>query len=148
MEQYNPSGEKFDPNLHQAMFEVPDPTKEAGMVAIVTKVGRQGGHGGGRSGHVWPLQRTGRARDAGALVGAVAPTLPHWTSLYMPPTPPNSEATKCTTASCGPPRSACTRRREGSGSRVGCGGSPVFRQRQLQARLKNGRALPILLSGM
>lgn len=39
VEQYNPAGEKFDPNLHQAMFEVPDPTKEAGTVAVVTKRG-------------------------------------------------------------------------------------------------------------
>jgi molecular chaperone GrpE len=38
VEQYNPAGEKFDPNLHQAMFEVPDGTKEAGLVAVVTKV--------------------------------------------------------------------------------------------------------------
>jgi len=38
VETYNPANEKFDPNLHQAMFEVPDPTKEAGVVAVVTKV--------------------------------------------------------------------------------------------------------------
>ena len=38
VEQYDPAGEKFDPNLHQAMFEVPDATKEAGVVAVVTKV--------------------------------------------------------------------------------------------------------------
>ncbi|KAI8477514.1 MAG: mitochondrial grpE-type co-chaperone of the HSP70 system [Monoraphidium minutum] len=37
--QYNPEGEKFDPNLHQAMFEVPDASKEPGMVAAVTKRG-------------------------------------------------------------------------------------------------------------
>ncbi len=39
VEQYNPAGEKFDPNLHQAMFEVPDGSKEAGVVAAVTKRG-------------------------------------------------------------------------------------------------------------
>ncbi len=38
VEQYNPVGDKFDPNLHSALFEVPDPSKEAGYVAIVTKV--------------------------------------------------------------------------------------------------------------
>jgi hypothetical protein len=38
VEQYNPLGDPFDPNRHMAMFEVPDPTKEAGTVAIVTKV--------------------------------------------------------------------------------------------------------------
>lgn len=40
VEQYNPDGDKFDPNLHQAMFEVPDASKEAGMIAVVTKVRR------------------------------------------------------------------------------------------------------------
>jgi molecular chaperone GrpE len=38
VEQYNPLGDPFDPNRHMAMFEVPDPTKEAGTVAVVTKV--------------------------------------------------------------------------------------------------------------
>ena len=36
---YDPVGEKFDPNLHNALFEVPDATKEPGTVAIVIKVG-------------------------------------------------------------------------------------------------------------
>mmetsp|Transcript_9092 Transcript_9092/g.23108 ORF Transcript_9092/g.23108 Transcript_9092/m.23108 type:complete len:232 (-) Transcript_9092:211-906(-) len=35
----NPLGEKFDPNLHEALFEMPDPTKEAGMVGNVMSVG-------------------------------------------------------------------------------------------------------------
>lgn len=39
VEQYNPLGEKFDPNFHNALFEVPDGTKEVGHVAVVTKVG-------------------------------------------------------------------------------------------------------------
>ncbi|GBF88541.1 grpE mitochondrial-like [Raphidocelis subcapitata] len=39
VEQYNPAGEKFDPNLHSAMFEVPDATKEAGVIAMVSKRG-------------------------------------------------------------------------------------------------------------
>lgn len=39
VEQFDPTGSKFDPNLHNAMFEVPDPSKEAGTVAVVTKVG-------------------------------------------------------------------------------------------------------------
>lgn len=42
VQQFNPEGEKFDPNMHQAMFEVPDGSKEAGMVAVVTKVGGYG----------------------------------------------------------------------------------------------------------
>lgn len=39
VEQYDPTGEAFDPNLHQAMFELEDPEKEPGTVAMVTKKG-------------------------------------------------------------------------------------------------------------
>jgi|GEM_PF-169904 len=35
----NPHGEKFDPNLHQAMFEAPDPSKPAGTVLEVVATG-------------------------------------------------------------------------------------------------------------
>jgi molecular chaperone GrpE len=38
VEQFNPLGDKFDPNLHNALFEVPDGSKEAGIVAVTTKV--------------------------------------------------------------------------------------------------------------
>jgi hypothetical protein len=38
VEQYNPVGEKFNPNMHSALFEVPDASKEPGIVAVVTKV--------------------------------------------------------------------------------------------------------------
>jgi molecular chaperone GrpE len=37
--QFSPQGEKFDPNLHQAMFEVPDPTVPAGFVVQVMQPG-------------------------------------------------------------------------------------------------------------
>jgi molecular chaperone GrpE len=37
--QFSPHGEKFDPNLHQAMFEVPDPTVPAGSVVQVVQPG-------------------------------------------------------------------------------------------------------------
>lgn len=36
---FEPKGEKFDPNLHQAMYEVPDPALPAGMVAQVIQAG-------------------------------------------------------------------------------------------------------------
>ena len=36
---FEPLGEKFDPNLHQAMFELPDPTRPAGTVAQVVQPG-------------------------------------------------------------------------------------------------------------
>lgn len=39
VERYDPAGEKFDPNLHSALFEVPDGTKDPGVVAVVTKKG-------------------------------------------------------------------------------------------------------------
>jgi len=37
--QFAPQNEKFDPNLHQAMFEVPDPTVPAGSVVQVVQPG-------------------------------------------------------------------------------------------------------------
>jgi molecular chaperone GrpE len=37
--QFSPRGEKFDPNVHQAMFEVPDPAVPAGSVVEVVQPG-------------------------------------------------------------------------------------------------------------
>jgi molecular chaperone GrpE len=37
--QINPMGEKFDPNLHQAMFEAPDPSLPNGHVMNVAQIG-------------------------------------------------------------------------------------------------------------
>ena len=34
-----PKGQKFDPNMHQAMFEMPDPSMPAGMVTQVVQPG-------------------------------------------------------------------------------------------------------------
>ncbi|KAI9208497.1 grpE protein-like protein 1 [Polychytrium aggregatum] len=39
VERFSPLGEKFDPNHHQAMFQVPVPNKEPGTVLEVTKPG-------------------------------------------------------------------------------------------------------------
>ncbi len=39
MRQFSPQGAKFDPNLHQAMFEVPDATVPAGSVVQVVQPG-------------------------------------------------------------------------------------------------------------
>jgi molecular chaperone GrpE len=39
IKKFEPLGEKFDPNLHQAMFEVPDPAVPPGMVAQVVQAG-------------------------------------------------------------------------------------------------------------
>src|ERR1700727_3632354 len=37
--QFSPRGEKFDPNVHQAMYEVPDPAVPAGSVVQVMQPG-------------------------------------------------------------------------------------------------------------
>lgn len=37
LKRINPLGEKFDPNFHEAMFEVEDSEKEAGTVAHVAQ---------------------------------------------------------------------------------------------------------------
>ena len=39
VKRFEPAGEKFDPNLHQAMYEVPDPSVPAGTVAQVVQPG-------------------------------------------------------------------------------------------------------------
>ncbi len=39
VKKFSPMGEKFDPNLHQAMFELPDPSVPAGTVAQVVQPG-------------------------------------------------------------------------------------------------------------
>src|SRR5260370_40980067 len=36
---FEPLGEKFDPNLHQAMYEIPDASRPAGTVAQVVQPG-------------------------------------------------------------------------------------------------------------
>jgi molecular chaperone GrpE len=39
VKKFDPSGEKFDPNFQQAMYEVPDPTVPAGTVVQVVQAG-------------------------------------------------------------------------------------------------------------
>ena len=39
MRQYSPQSEKFDPNIHQAMFEVPDASVPAGSIVQVVQPG-------------------------------------------------------------------------------------------------------------
>lgn len=39
LKRFDPTGEKFDPNQHEALFEIPDPTKPHGTVAVAQKVG-------------------------------------------------------------------------------------------------------------
>jgi len=39
VKKFEPKGEKFDPNFHQAMFEIPDPSVPAGTIAQVVQAG-------------------------------------------------------------------------------------------------------------
>jgi molecular chaperone GrpE len=39
VKKFDPAGEKFDPNIHQAMYEVPDPSIPVGTVARVIQAG-------------------------------------------------------------------------------------------------------------
>eukprot|EP00268_Persea_americana_P043837 TRINITY_DN4412_c0_g1_i1.p1 TRINITY_DN4412_c0_g1~~TRINITY_DN4412_c0_g1_i1.p1 ORF type:complete len:169 (-),score=44.68 TRINITY_DN4412_c0_g1_i1:235-687(-) len=39
VEKFDPMGEQFDPNRHLAVFQVPDPSKPPGTVAVVLKPG-------------------------------------------------------------------------------------------------------------
>lgn len=39
VKKFDPAGQKFDPNLHQAMYEVPDPSVPSGTVAHVVQAG-------------------------------------------------------------------------------------------------------------
>lgn len=38
MGKYDPTNEEFDPNKHNAVFQVPDPKRNPGMVAVCLKV--------------------------------------------------------------------------------------------------------------
>ena len=39
IERFNPSGEKFDPTMHEAMFEVPDSENESGIIVHLVEPG-------------------------------------------------------------------------------------------------------------
>jgi len=39
VKRFDPAGEKFDPNVHQAMYEVPDPSVPVGTIAQVIQAG-------------------------------------------------------------------------------------------------------------
>ncbi|EYU38920.1 hypothetical protein MIMGU_mgv1a017897mg [Erythranthe guttata] len=39
LEKYDPTNEEFDPNRHNAVFQVPDASKPANHVAVVLKTG-------------------------------------------------------------------------------------------------------------
>jgi len=39
VEQFESLGQKFDPNVHDAVYQIPDATREPGIVAHVTKEG-------------------------------------------------------------------------------------------------------------
>ena len=66
----DPLGEKFDPNLHEAMFEVPDPQQTAGTVAQVIEVGYR------LHDRLLRAARVGVYKAAPAAVDAAAPEPP------------------------------------------------------------------------
>ena len=39
IKEFDPTGEKYDPNTSESMVEVPDPSKESGSVAMTTQTG-------------------------------------------------------------------------------------------------------------
>jgi len=63
---FDPEGQRFDPALHEAMFEMPDPSKPAGSVAQVVEAGYMIGE------RVLRPARVGVARG-GPRAGAAAP---------------------------------------------------------------------------
>ena len=42
VEKFSPLGEKFDPNVHSALFQAPDPNRQPGTVMAVMKVRNSG----------------------------------------------------------------------------------------------------------
>lgn len=102
VEQYDPAGEAFDPNMHSAMFEVPDASKEAGRVAIVTKVcvGLCAGVGVGVGGAF------------AQIFVSIYSHKSHENTTTQRNQHQNSAATRCMTACCARPRWACTARRD------------------------------------
>ncbi|MGZ9105654.1 MAG: nucleotide exchange factor GrpE [Rhodoplanes sp.] len=74
VKRFDPLGEKFDPNVHQAMFEVPDPSSPAGTVVRVVQAGFMIGErvlrpalvGVARGGPKAAPRETGQANDNSA----------------------------------------------------------------------------------
>jgi molecular chaperone GrpE len=66
VKRFDPLGEKFDPNLHQAMFEVPDPSSPAGTVVQVVQAGFMIGERVLRPALVGVAKGGPKARPAGA----------------------------------------------------------------------------------
>ena len=75
VKKFDPSGEKFDPNFQQAMYEVPDPSVPSGTVVQVVQAGFMIGDRILRPALVARLQGR-RARRPGSGSGN-EPTTPH-----------------------------------------------------------------------
>lgn len=75
---YDALGQPFDPNLHDALFEVPDATKEPGTCAVVIKVG------------CWMGAMCLLLRGAAFIAEAVEPPGP--CNQEPPPLPPSSSS--------------------------------------------------------
>lgn len=58
IQEYNPLGEKFDPNLHDAVFEFKDETKESGTIGEVMRTGYKIGKRVLRAARVGVIKKT------------------------------------------------------------------------------------------
>jgi molecular chaperone GrpE len=71
---FEPKGERFDPNLHQAMFELPDPTLPSGSVAQVVQAGYMIGERMLRPALVGVVAKGGPKPGSGSAGGPAADT--------------------------------------------------------------------------
>ncbi|MHA1525346.1 MAG: nucleotide exchange factor GrpE [Alphaproteobacteria bacterium] len=100
LKRFDPTGDRFDPELHEAMFEIPDPSQPAGTVAQVIEAGYMIGdrmlrparvgiaRGGPKPGAVEPADDTGPPAET----PATAP-------MDANPAPPASPASPTSPAS-------------------------------------------------
>lgn len=70
VQKFNPEGQKFDPNLHQAMFEIPNPDVPNNSVAQVVQEGYQIGERILRPAMVGVAKGGPKFEDAAAAAGA------------------------------------------------------------------------------
>jgi molecular chaperone GrpE len=73
VKKFEPKGEKFDPNFHQAMYEVPDPSVPAGTIAQVVQAGYMIGERVLRPAMVGIAKGGPKAAPAAAATDAEAP---------------------------------------------------------------------------
>jgi molecular chaperone GrpE len=73
VKKFDPQGAKFDPNIHQAMYEVPDPSVPAGFVAQVMQPGYMIGDRVLRPAFVGVSKGAAKVAPSDAATAAAAP---------------------------------------------------------------------------